>query len=183
MNCYYTVYCLTESMYSVFYMLQFLPCGMTWLTGKSIKALCDEGIQENEDPPFLTSALNGCEWLALCPSSFTSREGDPGTHWIGPHSLSGHCGEEKNLLPLLGIKPDHSACGPQLHQLSYPGSIKYSKVKLSLCRPWRPLGLREVEAPTFSDIRLIDGGKVVSPTRRPLFLPPGRFLVLISVRG
>jgi hypothetical protein len=43
------------------------------------------------------------------------------------------------------------------------------KVKLSLYRPWRPLGLREVEAPTFSDIRLIDGGKVVSPTRRPLF--------------
>jgi hypothetical protein len=45
------------------------------------------------------------------------------------------------------------------------------KVKLSLYRPWRPLGLREVEAPTFSDIRLIDGGKVVSPTRRPLFTP------------
>jgi hypothetical protein len=43
------------------------------------------------------------------------------------------------------------------------------KVKLSLYRPWRPLGLREVEAPTFSDIRLTDGGKVVSPTRRPLF--------------
>jgi hypothetical protein len=38
-------------------------------------------------------------------------------------------------------------------------------------RPWRPLGLREVEAPTFSDIRLIDGGKIVSPTRRPLFTP------------
>jgi hypothetical protein len=43
------------------------------------------------------------------------------------------------------------------------------KVKLSIYRPWRSLGLREVEAPTFSDIRLIDGGKVVSPTRRPLF--------------
>jgi hypothetical protein len=43
------------------------------------------------------------------------------------------------------------------------------KVKLSLYRPWRPLGLREVEAPTFSHIRLTDGGKVVSPTRRPLF--------------
>jgi hypothetical protein len=43
------------------------------------------------------------------------------------------------------------------------------KVKLSLYRPWRPLGLREVGAPTFSDIRLIDGGKVVSPKRRPLF--------------
>jgi hypothetical protein len=31
--------------------------------------------------------------------------------------------------------------------------------------------LLEVEAPTFSDIRLTDGGKVVSPTRRPLFTP------------
>jgi hypothetical protein len=47
--------------------------------------------------------------------------------------------------------------------------IKKGKVKLSLYRPWRPLELREVEAPTFSHIRLIDGGKVVSPTRRPLF--------------
>jgi hypothetical protein len=45
------------------------------------------------------------------------------------------------------------------------------KVKLSLYRPWRPLGLREVEAPTFSDIRLTDGGKVVSLMRRPLFTP------------
>jgi hypothetical protein len=45
------------------------------------------------------------------------------------------------------------------------------KVKLSLYRPWSPLGLREVEAPTFSDIRLIDGGKVVSLTHQPLFTP------------
>jgi hypothetical protein len=45
------------------------------------------------------------------------------------------------------------------------------KVNLSLYRPWRPLGLREVEAPTFSDIRFVDGGKVVSPTPRPLFTP------------
>jgi hypothetical protein len=45
------------------------------------------------------------------------------------------------------------------------------KVKLSLYRQWRPLGLREVEAPTFSDIRLTDGGKVVRPMRRPLFTP------------
>jgi hypothetical protein len=51
------------------------------------------------------------------------------------------------------------------------------KVKLSL---YRPLGLREVEASTFSDIRVIDGGEVVSFTR---FLPPGRFLVIISVGG
>jgi hypothetical protein len=34
------------------------------------------------------------------------------------------------------------------------------KVKFSLYRPWRPLGLREVEAPIFSDIRFIDGSKV-----------------------
>jgi hypothetical protein len=31
--------------------------------------------------------------------------------------------------------------------------------------------LREVEAPTFSDIRLTDGDKVVSLTCRPLFIP------------
>jgi hypothetical protein len=45
------------------------------------------------------------------------------------------------------------------------------KVKFSLYRPWRPLGLREVEVPMFSDIRLIDGGTVVSLTRQPLFTP------------
>jgi hypothetical protein len=39
----------------------------------------------------------------------------------------------------------------------------------------------EVGAPTFSDMRLTDGGKVVSPTRRPP-LSPGNFLVLISVK-
>jgi hypothetical protein len=43
------------------------------------------------------------------------------------------------------------------------------KVKLSLFRPWGPLGLREVDAPTFLDIPFTDGGKVVSPTRLPLF--------------
>jgi hypothetical protein len=56
---------------------------------------------------------------------------------------------------------------------------------LSLYRPWRPLGLREVEAPTFSDIQHADGGKVVSPTRRPLFTPPGRFdpRALVQLEG
>jgi hypothetical protein len=32
------------------------------------------------------------------------------------------------------------------------------EVNLSLYRPWRPIGLREVEAPTFSDIQFIAGG-------------------------
>jgi hypothetical protein len=49
--------------------------------------------------------------------------------------------------------------------------LQLLKVKLSLYRPWRPLGLREVEAPTFSDIWQTDGSKVVSPMRRPLFNP------------
>jgi hypothetical protein len=46
-----------------------------------------------------------------------------------------------------------------------------SSKKLCLYRLWRPLGLREVEAPIFSDIRLTDGGKVVRPTCRLLFTP------------
>jgi hypothetical protein len=45
------------------------------------------------------------------------------------------------------------------------------KVEFSLYRLWRPLGLREVEAPTFSDIQLIDGSKVVCPMHWPLFTP------------
>jgi hypothetical protein len=39
-------------------------------------------------------------------------------------------------------------------------------------RTWRPMVLWDVEAPTFSlENRLIDGGKVVSLTRRQLFTP------------
>jgi hypothetical protein len=34
-------------------------------------------------PPFLTSAIDGAEWSASCPSRFTSMEAVPGTHWIG----------------------------------------------------------------------------------------------------
>jgi hypothetical protein len=46
------------------------------------------------------------------------------------------------------------------------------------------MGFRDVEAPTFLDNRLTDGGEVVSLTRRPTVLyPPGSVLVLISVRG
>jgi hypothetical protein len=56
------------------------------------------------------------------------------------------------------------------------------KVKLSLYRPWNHLGLREVEAHTYSDSQLADGGKFVSPMRRLLFTPR-KFLVLISLRG
>jgi hypothetical protein len=37
--------------------------------------------------------------------------------------------------------------------------------------------------PHYLDNRLTDGGEVVSLTRRLPFIPPGRFLVLISDRG
>jgi hypothetical protein len=46
-----------------------------------------------------------------------------------------------------------------LYKISYPCN-----------RPWRPIGLWDAEAPTFSlDSRLTDGGKVVSLMRRPHF--------------
>jgi hypothetical protein len=50
-------------------------------------------------------------------------------------------------------------------------------------RPWRPTGLWDVEAPTSClQNRLTGGGEIASLTpSRPL--SPGRFLVLISVRG
>jgi hypothetical protein len=49
--------------------------------------------------------------------------------------------------------------------------IKGVKGKVIPVQAVRPLGLREVEAPTFSDIRLIDGGKVVSLMRWLPFTP------------
>jgi hypothetical protein len=52
-------------------------------------------------------------------------------------------------------------------------------------KPWRPIGLRDVEVPTFClDNRLIDGGEVVSLTRRPpLTSPREDFLVLILLEA
>jgi hypothetical protein len=50
-----------------------------------------------------------------------------------------------------------------------------------------PKGCERLRLPHDLDNRLINGGKVVSPTRRPHFTPRFlyfyRFLVLISVRG
>jgi hypothetical protein len=77
--------------------------------------------------------------------------------------------------------PDIKLLTPLLVRKTAHKKVK-KKIKISLYRPWRPLGLREVETPTFSDIRLTDGGKIVSPKRRPLFFP-AKFVVLISVRG
>jgi hypothetical protein len=58
---------------------------------------------------------------------------------------------------------------------------KILKVSFSYSRnrPWKPIGLYDVEDPTLSGLK--DGGKFVNRTRRPssIFL----LLVLISVRG
>jgi hypothetical protein len=62
--------------------------------------------------------------------------------------------------------------------------IGKKKVKLSQYSPWRPIGLWDVEAPTFSKEsahRWRRGCQPYAPAGRPL--PPGRFLVLISVRA
>jgi hypothetical protein len=58
-------------------------------------------------PPFLASALDGAESSASHPGRCTPEERAPDTHWRlgGPQSRSGHCGVEKNLLPLPGIEP------------------------------------------------------------------------------
>jgi hypothetical protein len=45
-----------------------------------------------------------------------------------------------------------------------------------------PWGCERSKLPHFLDNRLTDGGEVVSLTRRLLFTPPGRSLILISVR-
>jgi hypothetical protein len=48
--------------------------------------------------------------------------------------------------------------------------------KLSYNRPWRPIGLWDVEAPTFSlGNRLRDGDEFLSLTRRPPFSPQEDF--------
>jgi hypothetical protein len=62
--------------------------------------------------------------------------------------------------------------------------IKNAKGNLIPCnRPSRSIVFWDVEAPIFClDNRLIDGCNVASPTRPPLYLP-GRFLLLISVKG
>jgi hypothetical protein len=46
-----------------------------------------------------------------------------------------------------------------------------------------PQGCETSRLPHLLENRLTDGGEVVSLARRPPFTAPGRFLVLISVRG
>jgi hypothetical protein len=63
--------------------------------------------------PFLTSALDGGEWLASRPCRFIPWEGASGTHWIGgwgdPEPVWTPWKREKTL-PLPGI--DYRPCSP-----------------------------------------------------------------------
>jgi hypothetical protein len=62
--------------------------------------------------------------------------------------------------------------------------IKCKKDSHSCNRPWRPIGLWDVESPTFpikSAHRWRWGHQPYAPIGRPLL--PGRFLVLTSIRG
>jgi hypothetical protein len=62
------------------------------------------------------------------------------------------------------------------------GCVYIYKVKLSRFRPGQALGVPGVWGSRIFRQSAQEGGKVVSPTHRPS-LPPGRALVLISVRG
>jgi hypothetical protein len=56
------------------------------------------------------------------------------------------------------------------------------KVKLSLFKTWRPLGFEMLRLPHFQTFGSQMAAKL-SALCAGRFLPPGKFLVLISVRG
>jgi hypothetical protein len=74
-------------------------------------------------PPFLTSALDGGEWLASCLCRFTPGEGACGTHWIGGW-VGPRVGldtvEKRKILHCQELNLGHPASSLWLCQLSYP---------------------------------------------------------------
>jgi hypothetical protein len=77
-------------------------------------------------PPFLTSTLDGGEWLASRSSHFTPGEKAPGTHriggWVGPRTGLDDVERRKTLpLPGLELRPlGRPACSQSLYRLGYP---------------------------------------------------------------
>jgi hypothetical protein len=63
------------------------------------------------------------------------------------------------------------------------GIWRISTVRNLCKRPWRPIGLWDVEAPTFSRQSAHRCRWGCQPYAPAALYPPGRFLVLISVRG
>jgi hypothetical protein len=89
-------------------------------------------------------------------------------------------------MSLCGVSAAFRSEGPNVETFLCNSKKSKSKVKVSLQQAVRPMGLWEIEAPTFYTQWLIDGGKFVSLARRPSFTPkniPRIFLVLISVKG
>jgi hypothetical protein len=62
-------------------------------------------------------------------------------------------------------------------------SLGKKRLSCSCTRPWRPLELWDVEAATFSRQSALRWRWVCQPYVPAAFYPPGRFPVLISVRG
>jgi hypothetical protein len=115
------------------------------------------------------------EWPSLRPNHARHKESDQRTNSLPKYNM--------NHDKMMQARAMYSQCvqdAPQhasyIHQTPQKASYAQQKpvqttLKLSLYWPWRPIGLWEFEAPTFSDIRNTDGGKVISPTRRLLFTP------------
>jgi hypothetical protein len=79
-------------------------------------------------PPFLTSTLDGGEWSASRPASFTPVERAPGIHWIGGR-VDPRAGlddvEKRKFLTVPGLELQsisRSACSHSLYRLLYPDS-------------------------------------------------------------
>jgi hypothetical protein len=84
---------------------------------------------------FLTSTIFGGEWLEYAPTALPLRERASITHCTGrlggPQSRSGHCREEKNLLPLSEIESQffgRPVRGPSLSVL-----CTYRKLFICFC--------------------------------------------------
>jgi hypothetical protein len=91
--------------------------------------------------PFLTSALEGGEWSASCPGRFNPG-GKKHRYQLdrrlgGPHSRPGHYGQEKNLLPLPGIKPGPSSPYPIVLQTAIPDSKTVQFIRQRASNTWK----------------------------------------------
>jgi hypothetical protein len=63
-------------------------------------------------PPFMTSALDGCEWSASRPGRFTPAEIALGAHWIGGWvgpEVGLDAVEERKILPCRESNPGRPA--------------------------------------------------------------------------
>jgi hypothetical protein len=87
-------------------------CHVYHLLSLCLITLCHEGVWGNGciAPPFLTSVLDAGGQLPAQAALPSAKEPPPPRYPLdwrlgGPLSRCGRCGEEKNLLSLLGIEP------------------------------------------------------------------------------